>query len=278
MKLKVRKKMSKNRINEIPYAIEGNGPVLILVNMQFQNIETWTPIVEYLKRFYKVVRFQFPNQGLMDQFPQYDSIIDYANCLRLQIKKLEIDTTTSYIFGYSFGAHVIRALSLEQNIRFKGIIIGGINPIDLKEYYGMLIQTWEKCYQLGGIEFFAEALSMRLFSPLFLSKNPSVVGVIKKSLITYYSGKENALLAILNSPRNYLLSPKNFSEDYKSPVYVIAGSDDLIIPAYYSHEYAKKISASGYFELKEVGHKLEIEARIKLCELIDEIICTVEEL
>lgn len=49
---------------ELHYRDEGQGPVVLLAHASYNNLSSWDPLVERLKDKFRIIRFDFPSQGL----------------------------------------------------------------------------------------------------------------------------------------------------------------------------------------------------------------------
>ncbi|MGE5370375.1 MAG: alpha/beta fold hydrolase [Solirubrobacterales bacterium] len=261
----------------VRFKIKGEGQTLVLVNMHFQRIETWEKITEDLTRYYRVIYFEFPNQGSSPENSHYTSLIHYAEFVRDLLAELNENPEEIIAYGYSFGANVIRIMSLKLNVRFKALIIGGISPLLLKDYYIELIKSWNDTLIGSGMDVFAKTLCLRIFSPEYISQNPSITDVLVKGMKRNYQDKADGLKAILNAPAVYYQSEEPAPEQYSCPVHVIGCENDMIIPCNFIQEYSKAIKAASFHLIPRCGHDPIFEKPSDLTKIIDDIAQGYEE-
>ncbi len=264
-------------LNDINYSIRGEGQPVLLLNIQFQRRETWSDIVNDLQRYYKVINVDFPNQWSSKADLNYKCIKDYAASINNFLKMLNITIEDTIIFGYSFGAHIIRVLNLDLNISFKSIIIGGIDPIGTKKYYIKTLEHWAEILENHGLSIFAKTIALRVLSPEFISKNPFIIKSIEKKFIDNYKNKTDSVLTLLKSPINYYKNKNIIKDNYSCPVHMVVAENDTIMPSSYVKNYAKSINAKSIHILEKSGHQPIIETPFELKEILDEIIMKYEE-
>lgn len=264
-------------LSSVRYKITGEGQTLVLVNMHFQRIETWEKITVDLSRYYRLIYFEFPNQGSSPQRSDFNSLTHYAMFLKEFLEELGENTEDMLAYGYSYGANIIRILCLNLEVKFKALIIGGINPVLLKDYYIELIKNWNAVLEGSGMDVFAKMLCLRIFSPEYVSKNPSVTNVLVNGFHRNYDNKPEGLKAILNSPGVYYENEGAKVEKYPCPVHVIACENDMIIPCNFVEEYSAIIKAQSFHVISRCGHDPIFEKSSELVKLIDDIAQQYEE-
>lgn len=259
-------------LENVRYRILGEGQTLLLVNMHFQRLEAWDRIAFELARYYRVINFEFPNQGDSDTNAEMTNLRDYAAFAKDFLETLGENTEEIIAVGYSFAANILRIMNLEMKVNFKAMIIGGINPLKLRDYYIEMISGWNRIYEKCGIDEFAKHVAMRILSPHFISKNPSVIDVIQRALNKNYDGKPERVQAIMNAPGKYYeVMDVNIKETYSCDVHIIGCDYDMIVPCQYVQEYAKAIHAESFHVINECGHDPLMEQASEVFNIIDEI-------
>ena len=106
------KKIVKNiNTNYIQY---GEGKDILLLHGWGQKVEAFRPIIESLKKDFKVYTLDFPGFGRSEEPKTIWSVYDYADMVEKFVKELEIKNPT--IFGHSFGGRVAIRYSSLYNV------------------------------------------------------------------------------------------------------------------------------------------------------------------
>lgn len=266
-------------ISKVKYRITGEGQTILFVNMHFQKMEAWESVTNELSRYYRIINFEFPNQGTSYTDLDCKSLKDYAMFAKELLEELNEDSKDIVAVGYSFAANVLRVMNIDLGVEFKSLIIGGIYPSKLRDYYIEIIKEWDTILKNMGVEDFANTLALRILSPGFISKNPSVINVIKKKFKENYSRRIESLEAILNAPRVYYENDLiNITKDrYLNPVHIIAGENDMIITKDYIEEYSKEIKSESFSVIDKCGHDILLENANGFIGIIDEIVSNYED-
>jgi pimeloyl-ACP methyl ester carboxylesterase len=229
-------------------------------------------IVDDLSRFYKVVCFEFPNQGESPKDPELDHLMAYATFLVDFLEAVQVRADSVVAYGYSFGAHVLRAASLNIGVRFRGLILGGINPLLIRRYYVELLKSWIGVLRMSGIDGFCQFIALRIFSPRYYSENPGVHAALAATLHEAYDQDPSSLVALLSAPIAFYTEATRASvEQFDCPVHVVGCEDDLFVPGSFAQRYAEVIHARSFHMVRDCGHELIFEKTTELADILHEV-------
>lgn len=248
--------MIKDKTDLIHYSINGEGQTVILFNGQFMDAESWEPIVEDLQRFYRVITFDFPNQGHTFLSADYDTIEDYCLFFIQLAEKLNINICEAIAVGFSFGGNVIKLLVLKYKLEFKAIVMGGVGPIHKNINHSSYDKIISQILN-GNIAEFARGFYHSIFSD---ENRPSEIALelASKKFEQKYRPNPHALVALIKTAENMWESLMGMIERYSSDVYLLSARyDNKYVDFDIVEEYAKSINASNF--ILNCGHAMVTE-------------------
>ncbi len=253
------------------YIIAGEGQPVFLLNGQFMPISTWEDIIEDLQRWYKVIALEFPNQGSSPTYGSYVSMMDYCEYFLEFIDHIGIRADQLIVFGLSFGANIIRMLSLKMQVRFKAIIIGGVNPIYRKA--AGVYSEYREIYSLiesKRIEKFAREYYSSVFSDTFIGERDGIIEISARKLRENYEHRPEALIALIKASESFYPNMYGLEEKYPCDTYVIAGTQDHYVDHSLAKHYAEIINA-GFYEI-DAGHAFTVENNFEFMSILHGIL------
>ncbi|PZC49538.1 MAG: 3-oxoadipate enol-lactonase [Chloroflexi bacterium] len=115
----------------IPYAVQGEGPAILLINGATLPLGFWDPVVKRLASRFRVIRFDQRNAGASD-FTGSFTLLDVAADIAALLTALEIERAV--IVGHAWGGRVAQVFARDYPHRTRGLIVcgtGGQFPPDL---------------------------------------------------------------------------------------------------------------------------------------------------
>lgn len=258
-------------LKQVHFYLEGEGQCIILMNGQFMEADAWLEIFEDLKRFYRVLIFDFPNQGKSFYSDAYDSIGNYCDFFIELTQKLHIDTKEAIAVGMSFGGNLIKALTLKCKVAFKAVILGGVGPLRFRrsfcEDYDYMIDILVK----GGIDNFARMYYQSVFSPQYLAGKESMIEYAVDKFVEKYGNRVNALVCLIKAARSIGNFMDNVVEQYQCDVYLISARYDSTYVNFDTIEqYVKDIGVKHY--VLDSGHAMIAENTYEFLTIVYEIL------
>lgn len=258
------------------YSIVGEGIPILFINGHFQSRSSWDPTVEDLGRFFKVITFEFPNQGQSPTDTSLCHLRDYASFAKGLIDFLGVPSTDLVVHGYSFGGNVLRIMSQELGMNFRAIIYGGIGSRRFAPFQVRRFTTWLEILDKCDFRTFASNVLLQVFSPDFAARHPQHFDSAINEYCRYYEHRPEAVRALTLAMRDFFQGLAPTKEKYLCDVYIIGAESDLLLPMNYVEEYGKEIGALETIALPG-GHATRVEQHEKLSEAIGRIAMRYEQ-
>lgn len=238
--------------NYVYYEITGQGNPVLLLHGWGGDISSFKPLIEFLKKKYKVYVLDFPGFGKSDipEFP-WDTGT-YSVFLAKFMEQFGLKKTD--IIAHSFGGRVAITLAVEQPEMINKLILvnsAGIKPRRTCKYYFKTALTKavkiaakvpgnfgnkikDKIYQLTGSKDFQNAGPMR-----------------------------NTFVKIINEDLQPLL------KNIMAPTLLIWGEKDTETPVYMAKIMEREIKNVGLVLLKNAGHYSYLDQFQQFCVIIN---------
>ncbi len=129
------KNITVNNLN-INYIDKGEGKTIVLFHGWGANKEAFTPIINKLSAYMRVVALDFPGFGKSDEPKEIWDVNSYAEFMKEFLKKA--DCENAMWLGHSFGGRVIIKLFEKASVKPSKIILvdsAGIKPKRGLDYY-----------------------------------------------------------------------------------------------------------------------------------------------
>ena len=236
---------------KICYQIKGEGYPIVLIMGFTGDMDWWDPeLINSLSKKYRVLIFDNRGAGrtITPQEGEFTCEMfadDTASLMN------NLDIVRAHIFGFSMGGVIAQTLALRHPDKVNKLVLGG-TFCGGKET--VMPDPWVTKLLMdssGGIEGkFSRTLQL-LFTPEFLEKNPEYVENFKKRYMT-------APISPHNTRRQFIAGIKQETcpniHEIKSPVLVVAGADDILIPPRNSRIIAERIPGAKLIKYEGAGH------------------------
>jgi pimeloyl-ACP methyl ester carboxylesterase len=251
--------MKKYNLEEMNFIDEGQGTTILLIGGQFMTLEGWRAVVDDLKRFYRVLAIEYPNQGSSPIDLEFDNANKYAEFTLDFINYLGLKPEDIIPFGLSFGANIIKCMSIHYNKKFKAAILAGVGSYELKDYVVENYKLWLSLLNNGQLHEMAKVIFLKLYSPDFIAKNNGIIDFSVRNMVENYGHKIEALETLLKSTINYFEEVDDDIDLMKFPfdTYLIGAKNDPMMPSSYVEDYSRKID--GKFYQMDGGHIMNME-------------------
>ncbi|MGE5370373.1 MAG: alpha/beta fold hydrolase [Solirubrobacterales bacterium] len=258
-------------LSKANYKIEGSGLPLYLIGGQFMTLKGWEPTLEDLKRFYKVIVLEYPNQGESEVNLDFNNLKLYAEYSKDFLEAVGVNPEETVVFGLSFGANIAKSLTFDFGVRFKAAILAGVSSYKLKDYIIENYKLWIDLIHSDQLQLLSRVINLKLLSPAFVVKSPGYLEFAAKQMSESYENRKDSLVCLLQSTINYL-SEVEIDSDKRFPfdVHLIGAKSDPMMPINYVREYAEQLNAPLY-EL-EGGHIMTMEYSFDLISIIHDIL------
>ncbi len=207
----------------------GTGSPLLIVNGNYQDQSSWKGLGAELERSFRVITFDFPNQGRMPVLPDFRRVEQFADYVELVARRLQLDLAQTVVLGFSAGASVIRHLATERNLEFKAHFLLGMCPGGMKTYYSQWFGTLLDAAREDGLASLARMTMFVNFTGELFQSLPLLKVGLTASLLKSFQGREAALDALLSLALDGRVCdppPGRFA----GPAFFLRGERDVTIP------------------------------------------------
>jgi len=245
----------------INYALNGQGPCLVLIHGFSDNMTMWFNQVPVFSKRYQVLTYDVRGHGHTETPKGNFSMDLFAEDLNGLMTELKIEKAC--VLGYSMGGRIGLEFALKYPQKITGIVFAnsGVAAPDAqpspKEMEEMMKRRQEMMaiFESGNIETISEVMTERSMSPGFKEKAPDIFNRYK-------------LLKMQNNPANYqgimqamasgMTSPPDLTK-LTCPALIIAGEHDGFM-AVSAVESMKKAIKNATAVIFPTGHAAAIEA------------------
>jgi len=224
---------------------EGSGIPVVLISGLGGLGSFWTPVVDQLKRDYRVITFDHPGVGRSD-IEGEPSIPGIKDALLGLLDEKGIETAP--ILGHSTGSLVAQSMALDHPERVKSIVLSCGWAMPDKRFKDFFAYRQYLLVKLGGTAYNAltrlVAYPSAWYGEHFAVEQP----------LDFEEG--SALDVEMTYARMEMLLNFNRRDELSSlnlPTWVIGAKDDYIIPFHHSQELASLIPGASLVELSG-GH------------------------
>lgn len=246
---------------EIKYKIEGHGVPLLLLHGFCGEGNIWDTILTFLIPHFKCIIPDFPGYGqskFSASFQQYHTpekfkLSYYAEGIIALLYDLNIKQY--FVAGHSMGGYIGLEMLRQSSDNLLNLILVNSHPfaddaekINHRKRATIFIEKY-------GTEKFIDELYNQLFSANYVSAHPLKINRLKQQSGRYSSYTiQSSLFAMLQR--------SDFSTcltDFQTPIFHIAGNEDLSISKQINHATAQLPGISQSVTLDQVGHMAMIE-------------------
>ena len=252
------------RVNDIMigYRIFGDGPPLLLINGFCSTMDTWNPrVLEKLSGHYRVIIFDNRGTGYSSTGTVPFSISLFASDTLALLDALEMSRI--YCIGLSMGSYIAQEIALRcPDIVTRLILVSG--DCGGKESARMSSGILEKLADKSGTP---EKLAERMFSILFPRLWLETHNPWDYCPEVYETVPEETALSQMKAIDSWEGTCHQVN-GLQVPVLVIAGSDDVVIPAKNSLILAGLIPGAWLVQFRGSGHGLIYQFPDELAALV----------
>lgn len=222
----------------ISYVDKGEGKTIVLFHGWGANKEAFTPIINKLSQYMRVVALDFPGFGKSDEPKEVWDVNAYSEFMKKFIK--EADCEGAVWLGHSFGGRVIIKLFEKMEVKPSKIVLvdsAGIKPKRGMKYY-LKVYT----YKLG----------KKILKLPILNKTGLYEKWVKNAGSSDYKVLSENMRATMSRVVNEDL--RNYLPDINVPTLLIWGDKDTATPLGDAHIMDNLLPDSGIVVLEGAGH------------------------
>jgi 3-oxoadipate enol-lactonase len=228
------------------YAVEGevDAPALVFTNSLGSDHRIWDPILPYLKKKFRIIRYDHRGHGLSDATPSPYLIDDFVNDLGGLLEILQVDK--SIVCGLSVGGMIAQGLAASHSDRVGALILCDtamqIGPPSMWDERMAIIQK-------DGIGALTGPIMERWFTRGFrenrVEEFSGYVNMLERTPVEGYIGTCCAI-------RDADLREAAASID--RPTLVLCGDRDLATPPELASKLADAIPGASFSLVKDAAH------------------------
>ncbi len=215
---------------------EGDGEPLVLLHGLFGSLSNFSGIIDYYKKYNKVV---VPKLPLLDLDLLHSTVGGLSKFLKEFLNTRNY--TNVHLLGNSLGGHVALDYVLKHSERVKSLILTGSSGL----YESGMGDSYPK---RGDYEFIKTTTERTFFKPETATKElvDEVFGIVNNRLkvIKIISLAKSAIRTHIGSELHKI----------KQPTLLIWGNNDVITPPFVGQEFNKLISNSELQFIDKCGH------------------------
>lgn len=249
--LEIQKQESQNATNK----------TIIFLNPLASNSNVWKNYKSYYSSEFKIITINYPGFG-GSEYSYVSSIEDLSNQIIKDISEYIVGEV--YIVGYSLGSWIAQNVaSYYSNIQ--GLVLIGTSHHVL--VHGKLIaEHWINLIEENGIDRFLESLSLWSFSSETYEEIERVGLYLQNSALQSFNDSK-AISDQVNMIKKYTIGAN--VEDFKFPVLIIRGEEDLLYPEFSSTDLRKMIPNCSIYRIPKSGHSVILENPKRVIKGID---------
>ena len=248
---------------EIAYKVTGKGSPLILIVGSSSTMEMWSPaLIAGLAQNHQVIVFDNRGMGLTSSSGKEFSIKLFADDVAGLMSALNIKKAD--ILGWSMGSYVAQELALNYPDKVNKVILyaadaGGDKAIHIPDSIKQLTDTSGTERERG------ERLLRLIFPAEWLKANPDprkYMPVPTTPVLPDSVKRQNSAIEKWTGTYDRLST-------IKSPVLLVTGTDDVIVPPQNAIMLADRIPNAWLIQIKGGGHGLMYQYPEKLIDIAD---------
>jgi pimeloyl-ACP methyl ester carboxylesterase len=238
------------QIDKFKYIEEGMGEPLVLLHGLFGALSNFGDLIEYFKRYNKVV---------VPLLPLFDLDIFHTSVSGLEKYVHKFVETMDYkdinLLGNSLGGHVALVYVLKHPERIKSLILTGSSGL----FENGMGDTYPK---RGDYEYIKKKTEVTFYDPKMATKE--LVDEVFE--ITNNRIKVIKIIALAKSAiRNNLGEELG---EIKQPTLLVWGNNDIITPPFVGHEFNKLIPNSELHFIDKCGHAPMMETPVEFNKIL----------
>ena len=240
---------------ELHYEEHGAGEPLLLVSGLGGVASFWKPNLPALSAKFRVILHDHRGTGASTHSKMKYSVDQMSDDLVRLMDRLKIER--AHLVGQSTGGAIGQTLAITRPERVGKLVLAGTWP-KADAYFLRLFEMRRKLLMTAGTEAYIRALPVFLYPSWWVSENIGLIEEREKAAIPASAPAEviaARIDAICAFDRSAELGR------IKAKTLVICAKDDIITPAYFSEELARRIPGARLILLQRGGHCASEAAR-----------------
>lgn len=245
------------------YEVQGNNSAektIVFLNGLTQNTLSWFFVIPFFKDKYRIILLDLIFQGQSDKDPEWRDFDQHAEDVKCVLEKELIHK--AHLIGLSYGSLVAQHFALLYPTRIDKIVL--ISTFAHRTpYFEAIGLSWTRALEQGGYNLLLDVMLPNVLSEDYFN-NPLIPLDVMKEARKGANENTSAILKLMKATGER----KDFREELRkihSPVLIIHGEKDLLIPLHMAREVHANISQSEFVVIKNAGHTLNLESINEVC-------------
>ncbi len=230
------------------YERHGSGyPVLFLTGLAGY-AQYWREQIPAFSRNFEVIVHDHRGVGESEASTNSSTIERWAGDVVALMDALGI--ARAHVVGHSAGGAIAQVLAIEHPQRLSSMVIAASWP-KADAYFRRLFALRKEILLRLGPSSYVQTNTLLLYSPDYIARNNEKLRMIEAQALANFASPERTLSridAILAFDRTADLGR------IRTPTLIVATQDDLVTPAYYSEELARRIQGAEVKFFPNGGH------------------------
>ncbi|MFB0560020.1 MAG: alpha/beta fold hydrolase [Candidatus Lokiarchaeia archaeon] len=245
----------KAKINDFQMYYEdmGKGIPVVFIHGMSGDTKEWAPVIPELSREIRCIVVDLRGHGQSDKPDQPYSMSLLAKDVATLLDQLGVNS--AYFCGFSMGGYVAQKAALSYPEKVRGLILVNSAP-NIPEHTVKVAGKWAEILLNSGLEAFVDAQVNYAFHPIFRRRHEAIINIFR----------ENKRIPPSETPgrinKGSQIEPIDFRKklkEIKTPILIIHGSDDQIVPVESAELMHKQIPNSQLAIFPFCGHLLIME-------------------
>jgi len=236
------------------YAVQGEGPDLLLLNGLFGDREFWEPVSTPLSEQRRCILLDHRGIGASERWTGEYSYALWARDALEMMDHLEIDAAP--VLGLCHGGMVAAAMALARPERVRGIVTHGTRLLESPKAR-VYDRFRHRLLEMGGVELAMAAQMASIFGEKALAEAEPYLDKMAANAPSRMDRESS--LAMLVALADFHLAPEALS-GLSIPALFLAGEEDQYVPPWMARRTAAAWPGARFLELPGIGHIIPREA------------------
>lgn len=245
------------------YDVQGNPQAtetLVFLNGLTQSTQSWSLMLPYFKKEYKIILLDFIFQGQSDKTGNWRNFDEHAADVKRVLDTEKLTQTT--IIGLSYGSLVAQHFAVNYPASVKKLIL--LSTFAHKTaYYEAVELSWWRALETGGYNLLLDIMMPSVLSEGYFA-NPLIPISAMKEMRRESNQSAEAIFSLMKATKEREDYRTNL-EKIKCPALVIQGEKDLLLPVHLASEVQRHLKHGRLIVIKHAGHTLNLEHLPEVC-------------
>jgi pimeloyl-ACP methyl ester carboxylesterase len=240
---------------DIYYEVKGTGEPLLLIAGFACDVSIWSLVASRLTSQFQVITFDNRGIGRSSAPDQPYTIAEMAEDASALLDHLGIPS--AHVAGHSMGGQIAQTLALDHRDKVRSLMLIA-SGARINEHNRAIIETWGELPRLVDRRAAAQLSLPWVYTPRFYARPGAIPQVIDIILGNPFPSTPHGIFHQSRAISAFDVS--NRLAEIACPTLVLAGKEDLLLPAVHSEALARAIPNAKLMILEDTGHGLLIES------------------